>query len=167
MDRTYDGPKIARTFLLHLRRGSAGESKGQNRLVPLITRPNPPLHDWMPRLAAVPAGLDDPAVRVLLVADGKVDGVQAVLLALVEDVVDVVSEDAAVHVVDVGAAVVAQPDGGVVGARHAAAVAGGGAALRAQSVQVVLALDEVLALLGLADDGAGAADDGALVGDVS
>lgn len=109
-------------------------------------RNRPARLDRIPNLARVPAHLDGPPVRVLLVALGVVDGVQARLLALVEDVVDVVAHDAAVEPRQLLPAVVAHPDGRVVGARHPRAFPNVRAACVAEPVQILLPLDERLAL---------------------
>lgn len=101
----------------------------------------------MTHLAAVETGLDILALRVLLSSRGEVNIVHAGPLALVEDMVYVVGSDSAIHTVDVLAGVVAQPDSRVIGARDARAFAG----LSADgdtAAEVVLALDEVLSLLG-------------------
>lgn len=67
------------------------------------------------------------------------------MLALVEDVVDVVGDGGALDAEVILAIVGAQVDGGVVGAAHALALVGRAhVAVGALAAQVVLALDEAL-----------------------
>ena len=100
----------------------------------------------MGNLAGVHADLDTPAIGVLLRAAGHLDVVLAVVLALVEDVVDVVRDHGALHAEVVLAVRGAQVHGRVVRAADPLAlVRRAHVAVRALPPEVLLALHEVLA----------------------
>ncbi|MBE3048330.1 hypothetical protein IMZ48_38665 [Candidatus Bathyarchaeota archaeon] len=69
-----------------------------------------------------------PPIAILHRPRSGIQSIQAGLLALVKDVVDVGGQEPALDVVDVVAAVVAEPDAGAAVARDAPAVAVVGAA---------------------------------------
>ena len=107
------------------------------------------------------SNLDDPAIRVLLIANSSLAKVFAILLALVEDVINIISSNATVHVIDILFAVVAQVHGRVVRAGYATAKTSGGAAGDA-TAEVALTVDEFVALLGLFYHRGGFANNSAL-----
>ena len=99
-------------------------------------------------LACVHADLDAPTVSVLLGATSHVDVVLAIVLALVEDVVDVVGDHGALDAEVVVAVGGAQVDGGVVRAADALAlVRRAHITVGASATQILLALNEVLPCL--------------------
>ena len=98
-------------------------------------------------LASVETSLHVPALGVVFAANSEVNSVKTILLALVEDVVDVVGEDTTFHARELFAGVVAQPDGSIVGARHAGAFSHLSATDGAQAPEIVLTLNEGLAFL--------------------
>lgn len=123
------------------------------------------MHHAQSPLAVVPANLDGPAIRVLLRPVRGLDISLPIRLALVEYVIHVVGDETAV---DLGLLVArAEPHARVIGAADARARVSFRSA-GAQRAQVLLALDEVLALLDGAFDIAWlVAADGALFHAVS
>ena len=102
---------------------------------------------WCSRdgLASVHADLDTPTIGVLLGAAGHLDVVLAIVLALIENVVDVVGDHGALDAEVVLAVGGAQVDGGVVRAADTLALIGRAhVTVGAPPTQVLLALNKIL-----------------------
>ena len=99
-----------------------------------------------PNLARVVANLHAPALRVVLGTGCQLVKVLGVLLALVEDMIDVVGDQTAIDAVVLRVVLAAEEDGAVVGAADSRALACLRVANGSLLAQVFLSLDKVFSL---------------------